>query len=64
MTATNILRIVPVMQSAAVASNAYRDFLGKKGKKQSVKKILKGSTKAIIGISFIAPTANIIGEMK
>lgn len=60
--AKTILRLVPTMQAAGIAANAYRGF-SKRKKKQNVKGIMKSATGTIVGISFISPTAQLIEGM-
>ena len=59
--AKNILRIVPTVMAAKVATNAYRNYSSKK--KRSVKSIVKHTTGTLVGVSLISPTASIIEGM-
>ena len=54
MTAGDIARIIPTIQAASLASDN-AEFAAKKGKKNLVKQGVKN----LVGVSFIAPTAQL-----
>jgi ABC-type molybdate transport system substrate-binding protein len=58
-TAKSILGTVPVMQSLAVASEAY----GMVSKKKKKKKLLKSTINIFAGAAMTQATAQIIGDM-
>lgn len=62
---TNVAGLIPGMQSLAVVGKSM-EFIpkeGKKGKKVSSKKMIKGFTEIMVGTAMIQPTANIVSKL-